>query len=580
MKSFHAVLKKRAFMQRQSKKMAAVFLALMISFTAVPIASDACTGLYVGSSTTANGSVYVCRSEDYGPDYAKQFVIVPAADHEVGELFRDDYGFCAPYPAHTLRYSAIMDDPSCYDGIAAVPFGEAGINEMGVSVSATVSTYFNNSVLAADPLTTGGLTEMSMASWILQSAETASDGVRILAECIDTYGHGNPDPKNPDCAETSTIYIADRQEAWIFEIVSGHQYVATKLSDDTVSLSPNAIMTQQVNTTDQNIVASPGLITTARDGGFYTSDIAGDNEINVAKSYSEGYASYASFRYYYAAWLLNRNLAETTDVVPQPAANTAGVYPFASVDETAVGPFLLEYLPSEEICGTIDIMLLRNILASHGEGTPYETTSMNTSADGIYRRSIGTYRQNEEHIFEIRRNNSLPDSVCIVEWLALGPSEFSVYIPFYTAAMTETPDSYRTDSPESFSPDAVYWFFNEIGKAGNGLYYRADENDVYHDRYGNEISTSTAEAVLEHLSATDFINRLHDDMRHLQEEVNTRFASDDEKMIVLAGNASDEAVSALAYQLAKENAEYIKQAASEILSGIDNKVSAYIESLD
>ena len=40
-----------------------------------------------------NGSVYVGRSEDYGPDYVKQYRIVPAADHDAGEMFEDDYGF-------------------------------------------------------------------------------------------------------------------------------------------------------------------------------------------------------------------------------------------------------------------------------------------------------------------------------------------------------------------------------------------------------------------------------------------------------------------------------------------------------
>ena len=124
-------------------RIAAVLTVVLAGLLAFPSGTSACTGLYAGCATTANGSVYVCRSEDYGPDYVKQFVIVPAADHEEGEMFEDDYGFLAPYPLHTLRYSAIMDDPSKYDGIAKVPFAEAGINEKGVSVSATVSTDFN-----------------------------------------------------------------------------------------------------------------------------------------------------------------------------------------------------------------------------------------------------------------------------------------------------------------------------------------------------------------------------------------------------------------------------------------------------
>lgn len=560
------------------RRVLAVLLIMVVFLSVFPSSALACTGVYAGGDTTANGSTYVGRSEDFGPNYGKQFVIVPAADHEDGEMFEDDYGFSAPYPSHTLRYSAVMDDPSEYDGLTIIPFGEAGINEKGVSVTATVSTYFNEHVWAVDPLTSNGLTELSMASYILQSAETAMDGVRILADCIDTYGHGNSDIGNPEYREVSTVMISDQKETWVFEIVSGHQYVATRLSDDTVSVLPNAIMTQQINVTDENVIASPGLVSTALEGDFYVTDVEGENEINVAKSYAEGYSAYASYRFYYAAYILNRPLAEETDVVPRPVAELSHLYPYASVEEEAVGPFYLEYAPSEDCKGTIDLMTLRQVFASHGEGTAYETTSKNENADGVLMRAIGTYRQNEEHIFEVRRDSSIPVSVCTIEWLAMAPSEFSVYVPFYTAAMTEVPDSYTTETPDDFDPDSIYWLFNEIGNAGNGGYYRLDDSGVYHDRYGNEIDTATAEAVLAYLSDSAFIEDLHAYMNSVQEDVNGKAAADDEAIIALARTATDEEVSAKANALAEENAAFILGIASNKLTEIDNLVSAYIAS--
>ena len=53
---------------------------------------------------------------------------------------------------------------------------------------------------------------MSMASYILQSAKTALDGVKLLADCIDKYGLGNPEPDNPNCTEGSTVLIADNHQ--------------------------------------------------------------------------------------------------------------------------------------------------------------------------------------------------------------------------------------------------------------------------------------------------------------------------------------------------------------------------------
>ncbi|MBO5533939.1 MAG: C69 family dipeptidase [Clostridia bacterium] len=560
-----------------AKRAVIILLALTMWASLFPVNASACTGVYAGGGTTENGSIYLGRSEDFGPDWVKQFVIVPAADHAPDEMLEDDYGFCVPYPAHTLRYSAVMDDPAEYSGRTVIPFGEAGINEKGVAVSATVSTYFNEKVQAVDPLTSGGLTEMSMASYILQSAGSAEDAVLLLADCIDRYGHGSTEPDDPDYREVSTVLIADHEETWVFEIVSGHQYVATRLSHDTVSLLPNDIMTQQVNVSDRNVIASPGLISTAKDGGFYVTDIEGADEINVAKSYSQGYSQYSSYRFYYGANILNRELAEGLDVVPKPIAKISDQFPNASVEEAAVGPFSLEYQPSEAIRGRISLMTLRQVLASHGEGTAYETTSKNENSDGVPMRSIGTYRQNEEHIFEIRRDRTIPVSVSTIEWLAMGPSEFSVYVPFYAAAMTETPDAYTTESTQKFDSESIYWLFNEIGNAGNGSYYRMDGSGAYYDRNGDAVDGETARAVLQFLSDSEVINGLHDSMNRAQDELNAKAAGDDEMMVALARSASDEEVAARANQLANENAEYVKRIASEKLTEIDNEVSAFIK---
>jgi len=199
--------------------------------------------------------------------------------------------------------------------------------------------------------------------------------------------------------------------------------------------------------------------------------------------------------------------------------------------------------------------------------------------DGAPIRSIGTYKQNEEHIFEIRRDDKIPVSVCTIEWLAMGPSEFSVFIPFYSAAMTKTTYAYAAAAAYEFDPASVCWLFNEIGNAGNGNYYRIDENGVYRDRYGKETDAETAEAVLRYLSGDEFIEGLRDFMSSVQEEINAKAASDDKTMIRLAGTSSDEEVSAMADQLAYENSEYIKRIASEKLAEIDKYVSGYIISI-
>jgi len=577
MQQSRPVSEKCASVLRRFSCMAAA-LILLFSLPALLPGASACTGVYAGSAVTEDGSVWFGRSEDYGPDYVKHFVIIPAADHAEGEMFEDDYGFRIPCPAHTLRYSAVMDDVSNHGGIAKVPYAEAGINEKGVSVTATISIYFNDAVIAADPLTDGGITEMSMASFLLQSAETALDGVKLLTDCIDTWGHGRPEGTGPDYNETSAVLIADPNETWLVEIVSGHQYVAVRLSDDTVVVDPNALLTQQINTADGNLIVSPGLISVAEDGGFLVNDTGEENGIHVARTYSSGYFGSLSYRSYFGAYILNREIAEAMDPVPRPAAELADLYPNASAEVIAAGPFCLEYKPSPDVAGTIGLMTLRRVLSSHGEGSAYETGRPNESRYNEAIRSIGTYKQNEEHLFEIRRDETLPASVATVEWLAFGPTEFSVFIPFYAAAMTRTPDVCTTSSPESFDPSSLYWVFNEIGDTGNGRYYRLDANGIYRDRYGEEVDPEIAAAVLQFLNDSCVADRLHDHMTRMQEEIIARFSEDDAQTAALAGSASEEEISALADQLAETYCEEIMLFASEELAQIDREVAEFCSS--
>ena len=158
----------------------------------------------------------------------------------------------------------------------------------------------------------------------------------------------------------------------------------------------------------------------------------------------------------------------------------------------------------------------------------------------------------------------------------MGPSEFSVYVPFYTAAMTKTPDAYTTETTDGFDPDSVYWLFNEIGNAGNGRYYRKDASGIYSDRYGNETDPETAEAVLLALSDSAFVENLHSSMIRAQEEMNAKAAADDALILALAGAGSVDEVSAMADRLARENAEFIRSFASATLTEIDETVNRIV----
>lgn len=81
------------------------------------------------------------RTEDAGSGYNNNFVVVPSAREEE-PVFEDLNGFKITLPKGSFKYTMIPDVEEHGDGI----YGETGMNEYGVSMSATVSAGTNGSV--------------------------------------------------------------------------------------------------------------------------------------------------------------------------------------------------------------------------------------------------------------------------------------------------------------------------------------------------------------------------------------------------------------------------------------------------
>ena len=133
---------------------------------AMPASALACTQIYMGSKLTADGNTYYGRSEDFGPRYIKHFGIEPA--HKDGNEYTSvESGFEYKSKGATYRYTFVRDNPSQWEDRYDA-YSEAGINEKGVSCSATLSTSYNEKAEEADPITeeTGiGGTAMPASSW-------------------------------------------------------------------------------------------------------------------------------------------------------------------------------------------------------------------------------------------------------------------------------------------------------------------------------------------------------------------------------------------------------------------------------
>ena len=420
----------------KKKQIAALVLAGTMAMGS-SMQAFACMGVYVGKEVSENGSSYIGRSEDLGVGHTKIFTVQPAEDHEPGAIFEDAYGFSMPYPEHTYQYTLAKDSPLFGEG--EEPYAEVGINENEVAMTATVSTYYNDKAKAADPLVDTGICELSMGSILLGQAKTARDGVELLGEIVEKYGSG----------ECNTIMISDPNEAWYMEIVSGHQYAAIKLPEDQVAAIPNMMLLGTVDVTDtENVIASEGLVSLAEENGFLKTE---DGMIHVTQTYgAENPGKGQLTRLWQGTYYLNHEKGEGLSIEP----SEAGVY----------GPYDLLFTPDKKF-STQDIM---KFLAYRGEGTKMDS-NVNES---IY--AIGNKNQAECHILEMR--DGMYQGMSGVEWLAMSRAEFSLYLPYYGAMLTETWDGYHNDELTSVE-DSMFWVFNDL----NDL---ADDN---RELYGTNI---------------------------------------------------------------------------------------------
>ena len=455
------------------KRLSALLLSAAVAAGSV-VSAGACCGLYIGSDETVTGSTYVGRSEDIGKLYDKVFEVIPAADHAAGAMFEDSYGFSMPYPAHTYRYTVMRDSVNrgetmtdANGNIIEIAYGEVGMNEKGVAVSATVSTDYNKAAEAADSLNEdSGLCEISLNSVILMQADSARDGVEKLAKILDAHGAG----------ECNSLTISDTDEVWDFEILSGYQYVAVKMPKDKVSVNPNMVIMNEIDTADtENVIASKDLIALPQEKGFLVSSQvpatgvpAGQKitKIDIQKTYgAEDFGDGQYVRYWQGVNYLNKALSNNVDIYR------------ANADTAPVGPFNMLFDADRKL-DTYDALRL---LAYRGEGTEYDANTKGNYA-------IGNERQAECHVFEIRDN--MPEALATIQWQTMSRAEFSVYLPYYSNLLTDTSDIFKNeyyvnkkevseitqvlDNKDFPADTSAYWVFAAIN----------DLCDNDRDRYG------------------------------------------------------------------------------------------------
>lgn len=399
---------------------------------AAPASAMACTQIYVGDQFTADGDTYVGRNEDNAPRWEKVFGVQQPENDMV--FSSEVSSFKYTVPGRSLRYTYVRDNKSYYSPEATNAFPEAGENQDGVSVSATESTSYNNKIAAVDPVGSAssqpwGIPEYNLAGLILSQATSAREGVELLGKLDDQYGSLN----------CNQLVIADKTAVWLFTLLSGHQWIAIKMPDNVVSVNPNmGRLEDEVNIDDSSTcLHSAGLVSTAQKAGSLVTYANG--WINVGASYGEtdsGYGQYdrlAQGRAYFGAPLASSSY--TTNKLGQITNITAPQLTFTPGGKDYTTDFILR------------------AFATRGEGTPFNA---NTNKN-LY--AIGNPNTVETNDFQI--DHKLPNDIATVQWESLSRPEFGIFIPHYSALLTQVSplygniDTWQGNGVDAGSVDSV-----------------------------------------------------------------------------------------------------------------------------
>lgn len=401
----------------------ALMLLTLFPFQAV----SACTGFIIGKDLTTDGSTLYGRTEDLEPNHNKNFVVRERKYNKAGDKFVDETnGFSFDLPAVSYKYTAVPD-VTPEQGV----FDEAGFNEEGVSISATVSASANDDIQKVDPYVKDGIAESALTSVVLPHVKTAKEGVELLAKIVREKG----------AAEGNIVTIADKTGVWYMEILSGHQYAAIKFPDDKYAVFPNTFFLGSVDKNDtENTILSADLEKIAQDAGTYK-EINGS--FHVAQSYNPPLAEADRSRVWSGIKALDPNADVQYD------------------DEY----FELMHSTSDKLSLRDAMNLQRNRL----EGTDFKPQDQmeldgkgipdKTKADPVYKYPISNPNVMEAHIFQLKDN--LPASTGGgILWLAMGSPRNAPYLPYY-GNISNTSQPYQEMST-AYNENSWYWTVSRI----------------------------------------------------------------------------------------------------------------------
>ncbi len=413
----------------------------------------ACTTILVGKDASYDGSTIIARNEDSanGEFCPKRFIVVKPDEqprHYKSVLSHVEVDL----PDEPLQYTAVPN-ADLKEGI----WGEAGVNEANVAMSATETLTTNERVLGADPFVEltpakgkkgedgyepevpGGIGEEDFLTLVLPYVKTAREGVTRLGALLEQYG----------TYEMNGVAFSDVDEIWWLETVGGHHWIAKRVPDEAYVTMPNQLGIDEFDLDDalgdqeeHMCSADLGEFIERNHLDLAVENVTPFNPRDAFGSHSDSDHVYNTPR----AWYMQRFLNPYDEVWDGPDADhkpTSDDIPWARQPERKV---------------TIED--IKYVLSSHYQGTEYDCYgSKGTPATRGAYRPIGINRNSQLAVLQLRPYAQ--PAYRAVQWMAFGSNSFNALVPLY--ANVETMPEYYADTQTRVTSENFYWANRLIG---------------------------------------------------------------------------------------------------------------------
>lgn len=372
-----------------------------------------CSTIIVGKDASVSGYVIVAHNEDDGGNQIVNFYKYPSRDNKKGEVIKFKQGAVEQQASHSYSY-LWMEMPG-------QDFSDSFMNENGVLIT---SNSCPSKELYGE-IIDGGI-GYELRKILAERALSARVGVELAGQLVERWGYNG---------SGRTYTIADKNEAWMFAVVRGKQWVARRIPDDQVAYLPNYYTIKEVDLKDnENFLASKDLIAYAERRGWYKAET--DGPFNFSKVYSS-----------------ENNLTSMTNI----GRMWMGVKLLSGKEYKQDDIFPFSFQPVHKIA----MKDLFPVLANHYEGTPLDDSKEYSKGSPHDNKTVTICSSIQQLSFIAELRSGMTWDIGGRLWVAPRRGCVNAYMPLYFG-VTEIPPSLTMDTPEKAAElhfkrtDAIY----------------------------------------------------------------------------------------------------------------------------